>query len=106
MPPQPPEPQAKHRIRRLSEIDSTNADAMRLAVAGEAGPLWVQADVQTQGRGRAGRSWSSPQGNLFASLLVHLDCPAGVVHQLSLLAGVAVVDAVAAAAAATGRVIP
>jgi BirA family transcriptional regulator, biotin operon repressor / biotin---[acetyl-CoA-carboxylase] ligase len=79
---------------------------MRLAAAGETGPLWVQADIQTHGRGRAGRSWVSPEGNLFSSLLTSLDCPAGVVHQLSLVAGAAVIDAVTAAAAARGRAIP
>ena len=36
-------------------------------------------------------------GNLYASLLQRLACPQAVVHQLSLLAGVAVVEAIAAA---------
>ncbi len=53
---------------------------------------------QTQGRGRSGRQWTSEPGNLYASLLQRLACPQAVVHQLSLLAGVAVVEAIAAAA--------
>ena len=55
---------------------------------------------QTQGRGRSGRHWASEPGNLYASLLQRLACPQSDVHQLSLLAGVAVVEAIAAAAGA------
>ena len=62
------------------------------------GPLWIMARRQTAGRGRSGRQWASEPGNLYASLLVTLACPPAVVPQLSLLAGVAVVDAIAQAA--------
>lgn len=41
-----------------------------LAAAGEAEGLWLRAVTQTAGRGRLGRSWSSPPGNLYASTLV------------------------------------
>jgi BirA family biotin operon repressor/biotin-[acetyl-CoA-carboxylase] ligase len=83
----------------LEEAGSTNTEAFRLAAAGEAGPVWVMARRQTLGRGRSGRSWASPPGNLYASLLQRLACPQAVVHQLSLLAGVAVIDAILAAGA-------
>ena len=53
----------------LGEIDSTNSEAMRRAFAGEAGPLWIRAEAQSRGRGRSGRSWTSPPGNLYATLL-------------------------------------
>ena len=36
-------------------IDSTNAEGLRLARAGERGPLWIAARSQTAGRGRRGR---------------------------------------------------
>lgn len=91
-----------YRLLALDEIDSTNAEGMRLAAAGEAGPLWIWAGSQTLGRGRSGRTWTSVPGNLYASLLVGLACPPEVVHQLSLLAGVAVYDAIRATAAARG----
>jgi BirA family biotin operon repressor/biotin-[acetyl-CoA-carboxylase] ligase len=81
----------------LDEVGSTNAEALSLARTGEAGPVWIMARRQTQGRGRSGRSWVSEPGNLYASLLQRLDCPPSVVQQLSLLAGVAVIDAIAAA---------
>lgn len=34
--------------------------------------IWLRADRQSAGRGRQGRSWSSPPGNLYASTLVRL----------------------------------
>jgi BirA family biotin operon repressor/biotin-[acetyl-CoA-carboxylase] ligase len=80
-------------LAHLAEIDSTNAEAMRRALAGERGPLWVLADRQTAGRGRSGRAWVSDAGNLFASLLVARDYPVAKAGQLSLVAGVATVDA-------------
>ncbi|MGQ0672732.1 MAG: biotin--[acetyl-CoA-carboxylase] ligase [Hyphomicrobium sp.] len=85
------------RTVRLDEIDSTNAEAMRRAMAGETGPLWIVADRQTAGRGRSGRPWQSDTGNLLASLLLTLP-PATVAcaYQLALVAGVAVIDAIRA----------
>jgi BirA family biotin operon repressor/biotin-[acetyl-CoA-carboxylase] ligase len=81
-------------FERFAELDSTNAEAMRRAVAGERGPLWISAARQSAGRGRAGRTWESDSdGNLYASLLVSLLAPAPKAYQLSLLAGVMVYDA-------------
>lgn len=56
-------------VERYREIDSTNAEARRRAEAGEFGPVWIVGDVQTLGRGRLGRSWRSPAGNLAATAL-------------------------------------
>ena len=83
-------------------MDSTNAEALRLAAAGEASGLWIWAGAQRAGRGRAGRSWASPAGNLYASLLVRPRVPLATALQLSLLAGVAAHDAVSALAAGAG----
>jgi BirA family biotin operon repressor/biotin-[acetyl-CoA-carboxylase] ligase len=82
----------------LEEVGSTNSEAFERARAGEQGPLWIVARRQTHGRGRSGRAWASEPGNLYASLLQRLVCPQTVLHQLSLLAGVAVIDAIRAAA--------
>jgi BirA family biotin operon repressor/biotin-[acetyl-CoA-carboxylase] ligase len=81
------------RLVRLEEIDGTNAEAMRRVLGGEGGPLWVTAERQTAGRGRLGRAWTSQMGNLFASYVVTIDCPPATAAQLSLVAGVAVIDA-------------
>jgi BirA family biotin operon repressor/biotin-[acetyl-CoA-carboxylase] ligase len=82
----------------LDAVGSTNREAFARAEAGEAGPLWIMARRQTAGRGRSGRQWASEPGNLYASLLVTLACAPTVVPQLSLLAGIAVVDAIRQAA--------
>jgi BirA family biotin operon repressor/biotin-[acetyl-CoA-carboxylase] ligase len=84
------------RLLHLAEVGSTNAEAMRLAAAGEPAPLWILADRQQAGRGRSGRLWASHPGNLHASLLLRLACRPAEAAQLSLLAGVAVVDALRA----------
>ena len=82
----------------LDAVGSTNREAFQRSEAGELGPLWIMARRQTAGRGRSGRQWASEPGNLYASLLVTLACPPTVLPQLSLLAGVAVVDAIRQAA--------
>ena len=48
-----------YRLRVLDEVDSTNAEAARI-VAQLAGPEWVLARRQTNGRGRCGRALSDP----------------------------------------------
>lgn len=54
---------------------------------------WMVAERQNAGRGRQGRAWASPPGNLYASGLVELraDDPPG--PTLALVAGIAVVEA-------------
>lgn len=78
----------------LDSVGSTNREAFALAEAGEAGPVWVVARRQTAGRGRGDRPWVSAPGNLHASLLSQLPSPRGLLPQLSLVAGVATIDAV------------
>ncbi len=80
----------------FATIDSTNEEARRLAERGEDGPVWIQADMQTAGRGRRGRSWDSPTGNLAATLFLHPGRPVGECAQLSFVAALAVADALAA----------
>ena len=47
----------------LPTVDSTSLEALR-----HPPPVWVSADRQTAGRGRRGRAWGSPAGNLALSL--------------------------------------
>lgn len=75
-------------------LASTNAEAFARARAGKAGPLWITAETQTAGRGRRGRSWASPPGNLFASLLILDPAPPAVAAAVSFAAGVALHQAV------------
>ncbi|MBK9078073.1 MAG: biotin--[acetyl-CoA-carboxylase] ligase [Hyphomicrobium sp.] len=87
---------SRHRIIHLAETGSTNADAMRLALTGEALPLWVTAERQTAGRGRTGRTWASLPGNLQASLAFHSKAPLQQAGELSLLAAIAAIEAIRA----------
>jgi BirA family biotin operon repressor/biotin-[acetyl-CoA-carboxylase] ligase len=94
---------AGYRLLRLETVDSTNAEARRRAKAGEPGPLWIWSARQSQGRGRGGREWISQPGNLFASLLIGVNCPIRVAGQLALVAGVIAYDTVAKLVAYEGR---
>lgn len=87
----------------FDEIDSTNAEALRRAAQGEQGPLWITAQRQTLGRGRAGRSWVSAPGALAATLMFRPACAPAHLPQLSLVAGVATYDAIAAALSADAK---
>jgi BirA family transcriptional regulator, biotin operon repressor / biotin---[acetyl-CoA-carboxylase] ligase len=80
-------------VVHVAETGSTNADAMARASAGAELPFWIVADRQTAGKGRSGRAWVSVPGNLHASLAIQLSCGPARASQLSLVAGVAVIDA-------------
>lgn len=74
-------------------IDSTNAEAMRVANSGAELPCLVLAEQQAAGRGRRGRQWISPFGeNLYYSLALRMDGGTRRLDGLSLLVGLAVVD--------------
>ena len=51
------------------DIDSTSEEAKRRARRGEVSPVWIAARSQSAGKGRLGRSWVSPVGNLFSTIL-------------------------------------
>jgi BirA family biotin operon repressor/biotin-[acetyl-CoA-carboxylase] ligase len=78
----------------LDTIDSTNAEALRRARTGAPAPLWITASSQSAGRGRQARNWSSPPGNLFASLLLIDPAPQARAPELSFVAALALHDAV------------
>jgi BirA family transcriptional regulator, biotin operon repressor / biotin---[acetyl-CoA-carboxylase] ligase len=76
-------------------LGSTSAEALALARAGERGPLWISARVQTAGRGRRGSRWVSSSGNLHATLLLSEPSSAASAPQLSFVAALAVHDSIA-----------
>lgn len=80
------------RILAFDDIDSTNAEARRLAESGERGPLWITALRQHAGRGRRGRSWETGEGNLAATYLFVTGRPAAEAAQMSFVAALAVAD--------------
>lgn len=77
-------------IRHLSTTGSTNDDALAWAQDGAPHGAVVRADFQTQGRGRAGRSWESPEGlGLYFSLVLRPEIELSQVPQLTMLAALA-----------------
>ena len=77
-------------IHRLQRVDSTLDEARRLVESGRAGAGHVVvADEQTEGRGRFGRTWSSPVGGLYATFIVPLR------PMLPIVSGLCVVRALA-----------
>ncbi len=83
-----------YRLVVHERIDSTNEEAKRLAADGAAGGALVWAGEQLAGRGRRGRGWASPPGNLYASLLLRPACPPARACQLNFVAAVALAEAV------------
>jgi BirA family biotin operon repressor/biotin-[acetyl-CoA-carboxylase] ligase len=94
---------AGHRLIHFTEIDSTNAEALRRAVKGERGPIWLWADRQKQGRGRLGRNWVSETGNLYATLLIALAVRPSVAAGLSIVVPLAVLNSFRAYLSGTSR---
>lgn len=84
------------RIEQVAETDSTNEACRLRALAGEPAGLVIRSDRQSAGRGRRGRSWSSPPGNLYASLLLRPRRPVAEAAALGFAAVIAVGDAVEA----------
>jgi len=83
-----------YRLVALDSVTSTNAEAARLAAEGAEDGTLVWARRQTAGRGRQGRDWESPAGNLYLSLVLRPDCVVNRAAQLGFAAALAVGDAV------------
>ena len=83
-----------YRVDIYDVIGSTNDETLSRARQGDPGRLWIVAREQGRGRGRGGRTWVSPRGNLHASLLLVDPCPASTAPELGFVAGLALHDAV------------
>ncbi len=79
-----------------AETGSTNTDARSLlAEFPEAGTLLLTADRQTGGRGRQGKSFESPEGGLYMTLVMKTGAPLSDVVNVTSCAAVAVTRALA-----------
>ena len=85
-----------YRLEVLDEVASTNDIALRRARDNGASRLWIVARRQTGGRGRHGRPWDSPSGNLFASLMLIDPCDIARAPELGFVTGLALHEAVRA----------
>ena len=80
------------RLMFFQEVPSTMDEAARLARDGAADGTVVVAESQTSGRGRFGRNWVSPGGNIYMSVVFRPSVDA--LPFLSILAGVATVQTI------------
>lgn len=83
-----------YRLIALGEVGSTNDEAMARAADGAQEGTLVWARSQTAGRGRHGRSWASPAGNLYLSLILRPGQPAARIAEIAFVAALAVGDGI------------
>jgi len=93
-----------YRLVALDAVASTNDKAKQLAIEGAPARAVVWAKSQTSGRGRRGRTWVSPPGNLFTSVLLRPQCAPVVAAQVSFVASLAIFDMVAKALGTADRI--
>jgi len=80
-------------ILRFDTVSSTNDLARELAVSGASEGTCIVAREQTAGRGRQGRSWSSPEGEgLYLSLILRPTIKASGSAVLTLASAIAVAE--------------
>jgi BirA family biotin operon repressor/biotin-[acetyl-CoA-carboxylase] ligase len=89
---------ASYRLHRYEVVGSSNAEAKALARAGAPQGTLVWAGEQTAGRGRRGRSWASPPGNLYLSLVLRPGGTPARAAQLGFVAALGLGDALIALA--------
>ena len=94
-----PEPQRRpdvpdgYRVVDAGSVASSNDVAKQMAVDGAVDGTVVWAREQTAGRGRQGRAWSSPEGNLYLSFILRPACGPTEGLQLGFVGSLAVRDA-------------
>lgn len=77
------------KVHTYASLPSTQDYVKELAEEGLPEGIVVQCLEQKKGRGRHGREWVSPIGNLYMSVLLRPDCPVKEAGQLSFVAAVA-----------------
>jgi len=85
--------EAGYQLQSYDSVGSTNDAALEAGRAGGGGPAWFVTGHQVSGRGRRGRAWEGPRGNLAASLLLETDVPIQVAVTLGFVAGLSLHDA-------------
>jgi len=96
---QPATPPPGWRLRIEDSVPSTSDLVQRLALSGEPEGLAILARQQSGGRGREGRLWSSPPGNLYFSLLLRPGGPVRDAGRWALVAGLTMIEGLASFAA-------
>lgn len=78
-------------VHRFTTVSSTNDSLRELALKGAPEGTVVVAKTQTQGRGRLGREWKSPEGGMYLSVLLY-PLTSKRITDLPFLMGVAVIQ--------------
>ena len=81
-------------LHLLPETASTNTLAMEMASQGAAEGTVVVAELQTGGKGRLGRKWISPKGNLYLSVILRPNIPMHKAPIITLMGAVAITSAI------------
>jgi BirA family biotin operon repressor/biotin-[acetyl-CoA-carboxylase] ligase len=81
-------------IRLVAQTASTNTLAMELASQGAPEGTVVVAETQTAGKGRLGRAWISPRGNLYCSIILRPNVPISKAPLITLMGAVATASAI------------
>ena len=80
-------------VQSFAELGSTQDTLKELADHGAPEGTAIQALSQKNGRGRHGREWQSPLGNLYLSVLLRPMCSANKAGQISLFTALALANA-------------
>jgi len=81
-------------INYAREMDSTNIQAKRMGEHDAGDGTIVVTERQTAGRGRRGRTWVSPEGNCYFSILLRPDIAADHASMITLIAAMALAKAI------------
>jgi BirA family biotin operon repressor/biotin-[acetyl-CoA-carboxylase] ligase len=87
----PEGPALPWKVIKLSLIGSTQEKGREYLASGHGAGTVIIAAGQTDGRGRRGRSWHSPEGGLYMTALLR---PVGEVGLVPLMGGVAVAETI------------
>lgn len=78
----------------LPVTDSTNTQAKRLGEEGAEHGTLVVTQCQTAGRGRRGRSWESPEGNVYFTFILRPDVEVSRASMITLISALALAKAI------------
>ncbi|WP_168464337.1 biotin--[acetyl-CoA-carboxylase] ligase [Wolbachia endosymbiont of Ctenocephalides felis wCfeT] len=81
-------------IHHYMEVSSTNEEALDLLEKGISSETVIVANKQTEGRGRTGKSWISPEGNLYTSLIIDQAKDINRLTELTFVTAIAVGNAI------------
>lgn len=83
-----------YNLLSFEKVDSTNEEAKRIAKCGAKGNFLIVAEEQISGKGQKGRSWKSPIGNLYMTIMLETNFTLKDLIQIPFLTANALVDTI------------